>query len=167
GVGSAEELNQKNKERILTQKEMGAFEKLKAEIMKTLTEENDFTVPKTLVQRQYEMLKKEVHDNLGKQGHNHDKVHELINSWEADLLKKAEDQVRGSLILDALAKKFAVEVTENDINSQVESIAMSYGMPVEEIKKFYNENEQAKRNLIFSLREEQTFKKLMSELKIS
>ncbi|MFI5391951.1 MAG: trigger factor, partial [Bacteriovoracales bacterium] len=47
GVGSAEELNQKNKERILTQKEMGAFEKLKAEIMKTLTEENDFTVPKT------------------------------------------------------------------------------------------------------------------------
>jgi trigger factor len=167
GVESAEELNQKNKERILTQKEMGAFEKLKAEIMKTLTEENDFTVPKTLVQRQYEMLKKEVHDNLGKQGHNHDKVHELINSWEADLLKRAEDQVRGSLILDALAKKFAVEVTENDINSQVESIAMSYGMPVEEIKKFYNENEQAKRNLIFSLREEQTFKKLMSQLKIS
>jgi trigger factor len=167
GVASLEELNERNKERILMQKEMQVKEKLKTEIMKKLTEENDFAVPKSLVQRQYEMLKKDVHDNLGKQGHSHDKVHEIIQGWEADLLKRAEEQVRGSLILDTLAKKFGVEIGEADIDTQMESIAKSYGIPTEEIKKFYASNEQAKRNMVFSLREEKTFNKLMSELKIS
>jgi trigger factor len=167
GVASLEELNERNKERILMQKEMQGKEKLKTEIMKKLTEENDFAVPKSLVQRQYEMLKKDVHDNLGKQGHSHDKVHEIIQGWEADLLKRAEEQVRGSLILDTLAKKFGVEIGEADIDTQMESIAKSYGIPTEEIKKFYASNEQAKRNMVFSLREEKTFNKLMSELKIS
>lgn len=167
GVTSLEELNEKNKERILAQKEMGVKEKLKTEIMKKLTEENNFSVPVTLIQRQYEMLKKDAHDNLGRQGHGHDKVHEIIHSWEAELLKRAEDQVRGSLILDALAKKYSIEITEADIEVQMESIAKSYGIPSEEIKKFYDSNEQAKRNLVFSLREENTFNKLMSNLKIS
>ncbi len=167
GVESIEELNKKNKERILSQKEMNSLEKLKTEIMKGLTEQNDFAIPKTLVQKQFEMLKKDLHDNLSRQGQNHDKIHDLVHSWEADLLKRAEDQVRGSLILDTLAKKFNVQVSDGDIDTQMETIAKSYGMPADEIKKFYNGNEQAKRNLIFSMREEQTFKKLMSELKIS
>ncbi len=167
GVESMEQLNERNKERILAQKEMQAKEKLKTEIMKKLAEENDFAVPASLVQRQFEMLKRDVHENLGKQGHGHDKVHEIIQGWEADLLKRAEDQVRGSLILDTLAKKYEVEIGEADIDTQMESIAKSYGIPAEEIKKFYASNEQAKRNMVFSLREEKTFNKLMSNLKIS
>lgn len=87
--------------------------------------------------------------------------------WGDDITKKAEFQVRSGLILDKLAKKFNIEGKEADLEAKFEEMAAQSGMKKEELANFYKGNANVKKNLIYAIREEKTFDKLISEMKVS
>ncbi len=167
GVDSEKDFDKKNEEGIRHQKEMQIKEALKQDIIKKVVKESSFDVPKVMIERQKEFIKKDLTENLSRQGYNETMIQDYFEKFAGDLDEKATFQVRASLVLDTLAKKYEVITSEADFEAKLEESAKQFGMEVADIKKFYKGNEEAKKNMMFSLREEKTFNKIMEEVKVS
>lgn len=167
GFESVEDFNKKNKERMQSQKKKEVTQKLQQEILDKLIEENTFDVPKALVDDQKESVKQDLTRTLKQQGFNDQMIQLYFERWDADVTKKAEFQVRSGLLLDKLAKKYNVEASEADLDKKVDEMATQSGMTKEEINKFYTQNENVKRNMMYAIREEKTFDALMKDMKVS
>jgi trigger factor len=167
GFESVEDFDKKNRNSLLDQKSRSVEEKLNQEIIEKLVEENAFDVPESLIQEQIGFLKKDLDGSLKQKGFNDQMIEEYHEKWSDDLKKKAVFQVRSSLILDNLGKKYNIEANDSDLEVKIEETAKSSGMKKEEILKYYNSNEKIKNNLMYAIREEKTFEKLKEELKIS
>ena len=89
-----------------------------------------------------------------------------FEKWDDDITTKAMFQVRSGLILDNLAKSLNVEADEKDMDSKFEEMAAQSGMDIEQVKTYYSSNENIKSNLMYAIREEKTFDKLISGMKV-
>lgn len=167
GFESVADFNTKNKERMTLQKKREVASKLQQQILEKLIEENQFDVPKALVDDQKESVKQELARTLKQQGFNDQMIGLYFERWDSDVTNKALFQVRSGLILDKLARKYNVEATEADLDAKIDEMVGSSGMKKEEIAKFYKSNESVKRNLMYAIREEKTFQALMKEMKVS
>ncbi|HXH75569.1 MAG TPA: trigger factor [Bacteriovoracaceae bacterium] len=167
GFESVADFETKNRERMALQKKREVTSKLQQQILEKLIEENEFDVPKALVDDQKESVKKELMGTLKQQGFNDQMISLYFERWDADVTKKALFQVRSGLILDHLGKKYNVEASEADLDEKIEEMVAQSGMSKEEIGKFYKSNENVKRNLMYSIREEKTFAALMKDMKVS
>jgi trigger factor len=167
GFESAADFETKNKERMALQKKREVAQKLQQDILEKLIGENQFDVPKALIEDQKVGVKQDLTKTLKQQGFNDQMIELYFERWDADVTSKALFQVRSGLILDKLAKKYNVEATEADLDSKIEEMVAQSGMSKEEISKFYKSNENVKRNLMYAIREEKTFEALMKDMKVS
>lgn len=166
GFESLEDLNTKAKTGLLAQKDRMAKEKLHQEILEKLVAENKFDIPMALLAQQKESLKKDIEGNLRNQGFNDLMVEEYFEKWAGDLTSKAEFQVRSGLILDKLGKDYHIETTEADFERKLEEMATQSGLSVDEIKKYYGSNQNIKKNMMYGIREEMTFEKLVANMTV-
>ena len=166
GFESVSDFNTKNKERLILQKSRESKTNLQEEILKKLVEENSFDVPGTLVDQQKESVRKDLGGNLKQQGFNEQMVKTYFEKWDDDITQRAEFQVRSGLILDNLAKKYEVEATDSDLDTKIEEMVSQSGMEKEQLSSYYKGNEQVKANLMYAIREEKTFDKLIQDMKV-
>jgi trigger factor len=61
--------------------------------------------------------------------------------------EEAEQRVRGNLTLEAIGKAENIEVSEEDVNAELEKMAEMYKMPIEDIKKAIGGAEGVKSDL--------------------
>jgi trigger factor len=167
GFESVADFATKNKERMAIQKKREVESKLQQQILEKIIEENQFEVPKALIDDQKESVKQDLSKNLKQQGFNDQMIGLYFERWNDDVTNKALFQVRSGLILDKLAKKYNVEATEADLDAKLEEMVAQSGMKKEEISKFYKTNENVKKNLMYAIREEKTFQSLMKDMKVS
>jgi trigger factor len=167
GFESVEDFNKKNRERMTLQKKREVTQKLQQQILEKLIEENKFDVPQALVDDQKQSVKQDLSRNLKQQGFNDQMIELYFEKWDADVTSKALFQVRSGLLLDKLARKYNVEATDADLDAKIDEMVGQSGMKKDEILKFYKSNENVKRNLMYSIREEKTFAALMKDMKIS
>ena len=166
GFESTEDFNLKNKERLVNSKKREVQSKLQEEILKKLIEENKFDIPNALVESQKKSVQEELSNNLKQQGFNEEMIKTYFDKWDMDVVSKAEFQVRSGLILDKLSKKYAVESTDSDFEAKIEEMATESGMEKEQVENYYKANEQIKSNIMYAIREEKTFEKLIAEVKL-
>lgn len=167
GFESVADFTTKNKERMASQKKREVQTKLQQEILEKLISENQFDVPNALLEDQKESVKQDLTRTLKQQGFNDQMIGLYFERWDADITQKALFQVRSGLILDRLAKKYNIESTEADLDAKMDEMVAQSGMKKEEIAKFYTQNENVKRNLMYAIREEKTFAALMKDMKVS
>lgn len=167
GYESVEDFKKKNTELLKTQKERQVLQDLHQKILEKLVADNKFDVPASMVVAQEKYLKEDLAKNLKQQGFNEAMLNEYYEKWAKDLTTKAEFQVRSGLILDSLANQFKIETSEKDLDEKFNEMASSSKLSIDEVKKFYTGNESLKKNLVYAVREEKTFEKLRSALKIS
>lgn len=166
GFESIADFQEKTKANLTQQKERQSQEKLNQEILEKLIEENSFEVPQAMVAQQENFLKQDLANNLKAQGFTEEMLSEYFSKWTEDLTTKATFQVKSGLILDFLAKKYEVEATDADFDAKIEESAKLSGLSAEQVKEFYGKDEKMKGNLMYAIREEKTFEKLASDLKI-
>jgi trigger factor len=166
GSESVEDFNEKNRKTLEFEKVKAADKKLNEEILNKLVEEHKFEVPKALVDDQQKHLEKDMMMNLQQQGLNEQQAREYFDKWDSDMVQKAEHQVRSGLILEKISKKYDVEAKEEDFQAKIDEMISMTKMSKEDLEGFYNGNKEAKRNILYAIREEKTFDKLKSEMKI-
>ncbi len=167
GFESVADFNTKNKERMTIQKKREVASKLQQQILEKLIEENTFDVPKSMIDQQKEGVREDLTRTLKQQGFNDQMIQLYFERWDQDVTSKANFQVRSGLILEKLANKYKVEATESDLDAKIEEMVGQSGMKKDEISKFYKGNENIKKNLMYSIREEKTFDALMKDVKVS
>ena len=167
GFDSALDMQEKTKVRQVTQKARESQEKLHQEILEKFIADNKFDVPQLLIEDQKKALMQDLSQNLKQQGFGEDMLKLYFEKWQDDLNQKAEFQVRSGLVLDTLAKKYNVEATESDLDTKLAEMAVQSGMETEQLKSFYLKNDKIKKNLMYAIREEKTFKAVISDMKVS
>jgi trigger factor len=166
GFESTDDFKTKNKERLVVQKKRESQMKLQEEILKKLVEENSFDVPAALVEQQKTSVREDLGGNLKQQGFDEGMVKTYFEKWDDDITQRAEFQVRSGLLLDKLAKKYEVEALDADLDVKIEEMASQSGMDKEQVATYYKSNEQVKSNLMYAIREEKTFEKLIADMKV-
>ena len=166
GYENVTDLHAKANEFLAKERNQEVDRKIRANLMSALIEKNPFDVPKALVENQTRALANEWAEELKRQGIDQNTIQGAVMNEIENLKKRAEGQVRGSLILDAVAKKESIEVQDADINSELETMSKSMNMEMGRLKDFYAKNSDRKEDLLFRMRQERTLKFLLDKSKI-
>lgn len=120
---SLADLKDKIRKDILHLKTAEQKNKLKDEALKRIIENNPFEVPETLVRKEAESLLQDYARSLHQSGVN---IKDPEMNWTeimARLTKQADQNIRGSYLLDAIAREEKIEVAEEDIDRAINQAA--------------------------------------------
>jgi trigger factor len=132
--GSIETLRTKVREDLESRAATEADHRVRSELMKALLAEHKFEVPESLVvhQANYRM-ESVVRDMIGR---GIDPRRQELN-WEGareELKAQAEEDVRGSLLLDRIAEEEKIEVSNEEIEEEIDAIAIASRQPKEQVR---------------------------------
>lgn len=167
GFTSTQDFMEKNKKTLSYQKTRQASEKLHQEILEKMIKDNTFDLPNTLIEQQKQAVKEDLKSNLKQQGLNEQMMDAYFEKWDTDITNKAAFQVRSGLILDTLAKKYNIEAAESDLDKKIDEMVEQSGFERKQVESYYKGNANIKKNLMFAIREEKTFSKVISMMKVS
>ena len=137
-VESLEALRAKIKEQAAEQKKAEAEGALRDELVEKAAANAEMEIPESMINTELDRMIQEFGQRLQMQGMNLELYFQFSGQTEADLRgqmkEDAENRVRVSLTLDAIAKAENIEVSEEDITTELDAMASQFGMTVEQIK---------------------------------
>jgi trigger factor len=108
--------------------------RLRAELMRKLLAGHQFEVPQSLVDHQTSYrLESIVRDMIGR---GVDPRAQQIN-WEGareELKGQAEDDVRGSMLLERIAEEENIDVSKEEVEAEIQALAISSQQPIEQVR---------------------------------
>ena len=134
GLGETwEEAKKKIEEQLKEQFEKAKEQQKMEKLLTKLVEVHQFQIPESLVRRETDALLQQRLRELQAYGINPKQVDQqkLLN----EIVPIAVFNVASRLILDKYAEKLGVEVSEEELNAEIEKLAKAYNVPAEELKK--------------------------------
>ncbi|MFV0440395.1 MAG: trigger factor [Lachnospirales bacterium] len=126
------------KEELAKNKETSAKSKKENDVVEKLIEETKFDVPLVMVENQIDNQVRSFEQQVKQQGIELEQYLEFMGQTVQSLRdvyrEQSEKQVRGRLILEDIAKKEAFEISEGEVDEEVQRIADMYQIPVENVK---------------------------------
>lgn len=133
-VETVEKLRERVRENLTKSAEYESEHRLRDEILSRLIEQNRFEVPETLVSYQANQLLRATLQDMMQRGV--DPRTEEID-WEAMremVRERAGDDLRGSMLLERIAEAERIEVSDEEINEEIEAIAKLSGQSVDQVR---------------------------------
>ena len=140
GMDTVELLKEAVKKDLARHKHSQSVEKMKKELYEKLLEQNSFTVPEGLVEKQKERLFEQAGRQYQQMGIPQVKFQEERPKIEAEIGKKAEEQVRLYFILQRIAENENIEVDEAEVAKRLEALAEESKRPMEEVKRVFEDD---------------------------
>lgn len=138
GIEGVETLDQL-KARIradLTKREAKRSEsELKDALIKAALEKNSFEVPPSMVERAIDVMLEGTVERFARMGVDVRQLDLDVARLRGDLREQALLQVRGALLLEAVAQAEKVEVTEDDLQAELGRMADELGVPVQKAQQ--------------------------------
>ena len=131
---SVETLRSKIREDLERRSATESDHRLRAEVMRKLLEAHKFEVPQSLVEHQTsQRLESVVRDMIGR---GIDPRSRDVN-WEGareELKVQAEGDVRASMLLEQIAEEEKIEVSNEEVETEIEAIATASRQPKEQVR---------------------------------
>jgi trigger factor len=133
------------KKKIAERKENQAKSVKEDEAIAKLIEDSKMDIPEAMVETQVNRMAQDFAQRLQAQGLSLDQYFKytgttadsLVNEMKPEALKR----IKSRLVLEAVVKAENIEVSEEEVQAELEKMASQYGMEVEQIKNFMGENE--------------------------
>jgi trigger factor len=148
-------------------RDLGRAEKRKTEgeareaIITELIKRNSFDVPRAMIERGMEMMLESAYQMMTRTGMDPRTAQIDWNKLREDFRPRAENEVRGQLMFEAIAQAEKIEVNDEDMEKKLEELAEETGNPLSQVRKAYKSAE-AKDALKNRIREEKTIAFLKS-----
>lgn len=134
-----EELRKDIEEKQEKSKKQKTETEQKTLVLDKVLENTEVEIPNVMIEDQVDEMFKEFEFQLQYQGLNLDQYLTYINKEKSDLRedmkKDAEKKVKSRLTLEAISEKENVEVSDEDVESEIKKFAEEYKTEVEEFKK--------------------------------
>jgi len=131
---SVETLRAKIREDLETRAIAEADTRLRSEIMRKLLETHQFEVPQSMVEHQTQYrLESVVRDMIGR---GIDPRSQELN-WEGareELKAQAEEDVRGSMLLERIAEEEQINVSDEEIEAEIDAVAKASRQSKEQVR---------------------------------
>ncbi len=136
------------------------------ELLNKLVEAHTFDTPAGMVDRELRSMARQQVQHLARRGEDVTKAFDLAK-FSAENKALAEKRVKGLLLLDVIAEKEKIEVSEQELNTALATMAKQSGKTADAVKKYYESLDGGLDNLHTSLVHEKTLGLLLSRSKKS
>lgn len=143
---SLEQLKDKTRANLKAQQQQQIDSQLQENLMNALLEKNPFEVPDGMVTNQLMYLKDSFSQRLKDQGMSLEMLGMNDEAFSKTYWDMATQQVKGELILDAVAKQEQIVVADEDLDRKFAEFAEQTNTPLDQVKKYF-QNDQALRGL--------------------
>ncbi|MCJ8013823.1 trigger factor [Paenibacillus sp. KQZ6P-2] len=151
------------KKELLARKEQEAKGKKEAAVVDKVSENAEVEIPQAMIDSEIQNMMRDFDNRLRGQGMNLEMFLSFSGQTTADLQEQmkddAEKRVRNNLVLEQIAKEANIEVTEEDINKELETMAEAYKRSADEIRNILTAN-----GSLASLRDEISLRKTVELL---
>jgi trigger factor len=136
-------------------------------VVAALIEKNQLEVPESLIDQQAEQMLEHAKKRLAYQRLTLEMMGLEEASYKIQFRPVAESQVKGSLLLDALAKQENIEAGEEDFANKIQQLSGDSEKSLETVRNYYLQNQKAKENLLHQIKEDKAIDFLISRAKIT
>jgi trigger factor len=140
---------------------------LRDSLVKTLIEKHEFEVPEAMVEKQLNVLLENMKNNLAGQNMSFEQLGTSEEKIREQSRSVAVNQVKGSLLLAAIAEKENIAVEDVEIEDKIRDIAAQANKDFEVVFGIYQSNPYAKDTLVMQLREDKAIDFLLSQASVS
>jgi len=137
GADSLEELKENVRENAVKQEEARINGQLQENMMQALIENNPFEVPEGMVKNQLMHLKDSFSQRLKAQGMSLEMLGMNDENFATTYRDMAVQQVKGEILLDAIAEQEKIELDENAVDEKIKQFAEESNAPLEEVQKYF------------------------------
>lgn len=134
---NVEEAREKIRKQIEDQIKSLQNQDIQQKILDKLAAEYDFPVPNSILEKEFENLVNRYAQQLESYGIKPNR--DMINAARESLLKTATNNVRVMFILTKIAEKENIELTDEDINQQLQNLSKMYNTTPDELKRHLEE----------------------------
>ena len=167
GYKSLSDLRKKLRADLETYAKSEADARLRNNAIAKLIEDNAFEVPNTLIDSQARNLLNNFARDLQQRGVDLNKVEEdFVKMAYSQMRQQAERDVRGAMLLERIGEMEKIEVSDEEVDAELQTMADQYHAPLEDVRKSFEKNnglEQVRNNL----RTRKAIEALISKAKIT
>ncbi len=114
------------------------------QLVEDLIGSHDFPLPDVMVEREIDSMVSDGAGMAARMGMSYEDYLKAAGKTEEDLRQEyrpeAERRVKGTLILESIAKAEKIQATPADIQSELQALAQQYGQPVDRIRQALGNN---------------------------
>jgi len=139
-VDTLEELREKLREDLTERENQRVRSVLNDQIIKQLIQAHSFDIPELLVEYELNAIVENFQRRLAQQGITPEAAGIDLDEWRKSNVSTAEDRVRASLLLNAVAAKEGIAVSDEELDEGYQKVAKQMGQDKELIKALYQKN---------------------------
>lgn len=136
GVSNKEELEEAVKKNIIAHKEVENENKYLDELLEAAAKNVEVDVPEVMVNEELDRMIKDYSDHLKMQGISLEQFYQFTNSDESALKDQMRDEANKRIVyrlmLEEIAKKEKIEITNDDAEKEAKVLAEKYGVSEDE-----------------------------------
>lgn len=160
-----EEVKDDIRKRMMSAIEHEAKAELSRHAMEQLVKNHNFEVPESVVASELKDMFESFVRQLQQQGKKFEDTGIKVEQFIEQYRPVAENRVKGYYILGAIAKAENIDVSEDDINDRLKTIAANINQPVDKVREYYETNNLFG-SLKFQILNEKTLDFVISKAKI-
>ena len=123
------------------------------EAIKKIIDKSTMEIPEAMIETQCENMINEFAQRIAQSGLSMEQYMQFsgmtIDGLKEQVRPEAETRIKSSLVLEQIAKEENIEVSDDEINAEVEKMAAQYGMEADKLKEYLGdaEKESMKRDI--------------------
>ncbi len=150
-VETLDELKKKTRERLEENKKREAENNKRDTLVQKAAENTEVDVPMAMVRTELDRMLQEFEQRLQMQGMTLDMYYQFSGQDEealkGQMREDAEKRVRTNLTLEAIAEQENIEVSEEEVNEELENMASMYQTSVDNLKQMIGSTDMVKEDL--------------------
>ncbi|WP_141431877.1 trigger factor [Bacillus sp. 03113] len=150
-VETLDALKEKIKDRLVHDKEHQAEHYLRDTVVEKAAEVSEIDIPAVMIETEIDRMVREFEQRLQGQGMNLELYYQFSGQNEealrTQMKEDAEKRVKNSLTLEAIIQAEKIEVTDEEVNEELQKMADMYNMKVEDVQKALGSLEGVKADL--------------------
>ena len=128
------------REKIGEAKEQRETSRLESELLNKVIEATEIDLPGPMLDQQTDARLSQLHSQMSEQGVEPDKIHEAVEEQRPTARIEAEKGLKALMIVEAIAEKEELLVNDADLEAEIAQIAERNKATIEEVRKYYVEN---------------------------
>jgi trigger factor len=166
GVEDESELQEKIRDTLQGRLETQLRTEMTEQIYKYMLDNTNFDLPMDVVAEHSTMLLQRQYTNLMRQGLPREKIEEQMQQLQASSEQQAKEQLKTFFIMDKIAEKLNIEVSEEEINGHIAQLAIQQGQRPERMREEMVRNGSLAQFRL-QVREDKCIAKLLESAKIT
>ena len=146
GVDTLAEYKEEIKKNLTEKKETEAKKTKEDEAIQKIIDKSKMDLPEAMIETQCETMVEEFAQRIAQSGLTMEQYLQFsgmtVDQLKEQVRPEALTRIQSSLVLEQIAKDENIEVSDDDVNAEIEKMAASYGMEADKLKEYMGDAEK-------------------------